>query len=77
MLMACEGRLPKLNDLEGVAACPQVVTAAAVGMALQEVVGMAPAQVEGGMVHQVAEGAMGRLQTEGAMGHHHVAMAGL
>lgn len=75
MLMACEDHLPKLNDLEGVVASPLVVTAAAVGMALQEVVGMVPAQGEGDMAPQVAEGAMGRLQTEAVMGHHHVAMA--
>lgn len=77
MLMACEGHLRKLRDLEGVVGCPQVVTAAEVGTVLQEVVRMVPAQVEGDMAHQVAEGAMGRPLTEGATGHHHVAMAGL
>lgn len=76
MLMACEGHRPKPNDLEGVVASPRVVTAAAVGTALQEAVGMVPAQEEGDMAHQVAEGATVRLQTEGAMGHHHVDMAG-
>lgn len=76
MPTACEDRLRKPNDLEGVVACPPVVTAAAAGMVLPEV-GMVLAQVGEDMAHQAAEEAMGHLQTEEVMGHRHVATAGL
>lgn len=76
MLMVCEGRPRKLNDLEGVVACLQVAIVAAAATGPQEVV-MGQVRGEEDMAHQEAAEAMAPLQTEGDMGHHHVAMADL